>query len=68
MKIPTQILHRHGNNNSQPDREKENIQDSQNNFQHKRYSGGNPHPRPQAVLQNNSDKDCMVLVQRLTGQ
>ena len=25
---------------------------------------GNHHPRPQAGLQNNSDKNCMVLVQR----
>ena len=30
----------------------------------KRTSGGNQHPGPQALLQSNSGKNCMVLVQR----
>ena len=32
----------------------------------KRRAGGNHHPWPQALLQSNSDKNCMVLVQRQT--
>jgi hypothetical protein len=34
----------------------------------KRTSEGNHHPCPQTVLQNNSDKNCMIFIQRQTSQ
>jgi hypothetical protein len=68
MKIPTQFFKDMQKALLKFIWKRKTTQKSKNNSYQQKNFWNNHHPRPQPILQNNNNKNCILLNQRLTGR